>query len=110
MRERALAGAFAIMLAACTTEAQATCIVFVDTWTDYEARCDTDPFLTVPPGSQAHHDEVEETYFGPDGCASATLDDFRDARALREDCPSELEAWPCEQPGIPDSCADQILR
>lgn len=50
------------------------------------------------------------TYFGEEGCASATLEDFRDARALREVCPAELSSWGCDEPGLPASCADQIRR
>ena len=112
--KRACLIAWVALASACappTLSYEPTCDAFVAAWADYEARCGNgfDP----PTGEPADDDlraEVEETYFGTEGCDSVTEEDFRDPDALRDECPAELGAWPCEDPGLPPACADQIRR
>jgi hypothetical protein len=103
--------ALSMIAVGCATEAQVTCEVFVDAWADYDVRC---PVLLAPPvegtptATEADRERVEELFFGDEGCAGAELEDFRDARALRDECAPALSELSCSPGVLPDACQDQI--
>lgn len=91
------------------TPAVDTCEVLVDTWAAYDARCG---FTDGAPHEATDEDRarVEADFFGAEGCEAATIEDFRDPEALRDECPAALEGTSCDATYLPDACADQLLR
>jgi hypothetical protein len=68
-------------------------------------------FLVAPedrPSTEEERDDVELRFFGEAGCVAATLADFRDARALREECVPALRQLSCDASFFPEPCQDQI--
>lgn len=103
--------ALSMIAVGCASEAQVTCEVFVDAWADYEVRCIAralPPAEGTPTATAADRERVEERFFGHDGCVGAELDDFRDPRALREECVPALAYLSCSPGVIPDACQYQI--
>lgn len=65
---------------------------------------------TVAGPSEARITATEQSFFGPTGCASATLADFRDVESLRDECLPALGRLACDATTLPAACEGQILR
>jgi len=115
MRRAGLIGLCLCAAAGCTSPAAPatateTCDAFVDAWTAYDVRCGLHGAPSSADPTEADRARVEADFFGATGCASAVDADFRDADALRGQCPPQLEGLACDAASLPPPCADQILR